>query len=159
MKAEIVPTEKIEVLKENLEKRVESIEIDSGRLIAELESAKILERTPGIEKFRVKGEEKEGLKGKPIDEQAYARLESREDAAKALLATIMGYDLRILETDREWDYRNLKRYNPDIKHLKFSEPQEFLEIEKAIFRSEGLEEIEIEVSQEEVEEIYRKMLT
>lgn len=159
MKAEIIPTQQIERLKENLEKRVESIETDSEILVVELDSTRILERTPGIEKFRVNGEEQEGLKGRPIQEQVYARLESREDAVKAFIATVMGYDLRILDTGREWDYRNLKKYNPDIKHLKFSEPQDFLDIDKALFESSDLEQIKIDPSEQEVDEVYRKMLT
>lgn len=158
MKAEIIPTQDIEQLKQNLKKRVESVSIDSGELIVEVEEPEVLKRVPGIEKYLLDGEEHDGLKGKPVQEQAYARIESRRDAAKALIATIMGYDLRILETEREWDYRNLKRYNPDIKHLKFSEPQEFLDIEKSLFESDDLEEIEIDLSQEEVEMVYRKML-
>jgi len=159
MKAEVYPTEKIERLKENLEKRVESIEEEEGKLVIQLEDSDLLDRIPGIERYKLNGERREGLGGSPVYEQAYAKIDSREDAARAFLATIMGYDLRILNTDREWDYRNLKRYNPDIKHLNFSEPKEVLEIEKALFDHGSLEKIDIDIEQDEINVIYRKMLT
>ncbi len=158
MEIEVTPTEKIEKLKENLEKKVEDIREDSGKLVVETDDPEILGRTPGVEIYKVNGEEREGLNGSPVDEQAYARIESKEDAARAFLATVMGYDLRILNTEREWDYRNLKRYNPDIKHLKFDEPKDFLEIGKALFDAEGLEKTEIDLDEEDVEPVYRKMV-
>ncbi len=159
MKAEIKPTEKPEQLKENIEKRVESVEISDGKLTVELEDPDMLGRTPGIESYRVNGEEHEGLHGRPVQEQAYARLESREDAVKALLATIDGYDLRVLDTERIWDLKQLKRYNPDIKHLRFDEPKEALNIEKAVGDIGGQERIEIEIEDEDAELVYREMLT
>lgn len=158
MRVEITPTEKPEVLKHNLRERVDSVELNGGTVVVELEETEVLERIPGIESYTVNGEEHKGLKGSPVDEQAYARIESKRDAVKAFLATLMGYDLRILNTSREWDYRNLKRYNPDIKHLKFDQPREFLEIDKALFEAEGLEKIEIEIRDGEVEMVYRDML-
>lgn len=158
MQVKITPTEKPEVLAENLRKRVESVETDGQEITAELEEPEMLGRTPGVESYEAEGKKVEGLKGSPVDEQAYARLDSKRDAVLALLATIMGYDLRFLDPSRRWDYRNLKRYNPDIKQLDFDEPRKELGIQKALFDAEGLEKIEIELEDEEVESIYRSKL-
>lgn len=159
MKIEIIPTKEIDRLAENLEKRVKELDTVDGKIIVEIDDPEMLSRTPGVESYSVNGEEKKGLGGEPVSEQAYARLESREDAVKAFLATVMGYDLRVLNTSREWDYRNLKRYNPDIKHLKFPDPRKELEIDKALFDAEKAEKVEINLKEVEVEKIYREMLT
>lgn len=160
MKVKITPTQDIEQLKDNLEKRAEKAEIDGETIIAEVDDPGKLERVPGIESFRVAGETRKGLKGRPVDELAYTRLESREDAVRALLATVHGFNLVVLETDREWDLRQLRRYNPDIKRLKSSEPREELGVEKAVSDIEGVEKIDIEMpDKEETETIYREMLT
>jgi hypothetical protein len=160
MKAKITPTENIEQLKENLEKRVETVEIQGEKVVAELEEPEKLERVPGIESFEVGEERFKGLKGRPVDSQAYTRLENREDAVRALLATVQGYSLTVLETDREWDLRQLRKYNPDIKKLKSSEPKEELGINKSISDIEGTDKIEVEMpDEEETEIIYREMLT
>lgn len=159
MKAKIRPTENVQRLKENIEKRVETATVEEGKLIAEVQNIEFLEKTPGIESFKANGEEKKGIGGQPVEEEAYARIESRKDAVKALLATIKGYDLRILDTGRSWDLRNLKKYNPDIKHLKFKSPKDFLGIEKSVQEIEGKEKIELEVPDKKVETIYREMLT
>lgn len=157
MKAEITATEQVERLAENLEKRVEEI-VSRGPLVVEVENRELLSRVPGIESYTLDGETEEGLGGKPVKEQVYARIESRRDAAEAFLATVAGYDLRVLDTSREWDYRNLKRYNPDIKHLKFEEPRKELEIDKALFDAPGLEKVEIELADGDVKRVYQKML-
>lgn len=161
MKAKISPTEDIDRLQENLEKRVKEVEKESNKLIAEIEGAELLERVPGIESFEVDGEEREGLGGKPVKEEAYARIETKQDVVKAFLATLEGYDLRVLNTERNWDLRNLRQYNPDIKHLKFDSSREFLEIEKTVSDVENAEKVDIEMpeTEEEVEVIYREMLT
>ena len=159
MKVRIKPTEKPDVLEENLETNFEIVGREDDTMIVEAEETDKLERIPGVEKLETEEETIPGLTGSPVDEEAYAKIESREDAVKALLATIMGYDLRILNTGREWDYRQLKKYNPDIKHLKFDEPKDVFDIEKATFDADGLEEIEIELGDEEVNKVYRKMLT
>lgn len=162
MEIKVHPTRDPEQLKENLERRVDNVTVEDGELIVDLEDPELLSRTPGIEYYIVKGEEKEGLKGEPVNLPVYAKIESEEDAVKALLATIEGYDLRILDTGREWDLRQLKRYNPDIKHLKFDEPRDFLEIEKTISDGvDNVEKVEIEMPEddEELEMIYREMLT
>lgn len=159
MKVKIKPTEKPDVLEENLETNFEIVDRENDTIVVEAETTDILERTPGVEKLETEEETIQGLKGSPVDEEAYAKIESREDAVKALLATIMGYDLRILNTGREWDYRQLKKYNPDIKHLKFDEPKDMFDIDKATFDAEDLEEIEIELEDEEINRVYRKMLT
>ncbi|PSH01177.1 MAG: hypothetical protein BRC26_04175 [Nanohaloarchaea archaeon QH_8_44_6] len=160
MKAEIIPTEKIHQLKENLKKRVERAEINGEKIEVEVEDEEKLRRIPGIDTFRVAEEKFEGLKGRPVDQQAYTRLESREDAVRALLATIQGWDLVVLETDRKWDLKQLRKYNPNIKKLKAEKPREELGIKKTVSNIEGLEKVEIEMPDEdEKETIYRKMLT
>ncbi len=159
MKVEVKASGDREKLAENLEERVESVRREGDLITVETENPELLSKVPGIESYSYEGKEHPGLKGHPVQEQAYARLETRKDAVTALLATVEGYDLRILDTSREWDLRQLKKYNPDIKHLKFSSPKDFLEIEKATFEAEGLAKIEVEVPEEKVETIYREMLT
>lgn len=158
MKVEIKPTEKPEKMVENLEKRAETAEIQEDRVVAEVDNPGLIERIPGVEKYWVDGEEIEGLKGRPVQEQVYARIESKEDLVKAFLATVDGYDLRILSSGDEWDLRMLKRYNPDIKELEFDEPKEVLGIEKALFPHEDLEEVEIDVDEEEIQMVYEYMM-
>jgi hypothetical protein len=160
MNVEIKPTEDIRQLKENLEKRVEDARIDGDKIFVETDDVKTVEKTPGVKEFEYDGETHPGLKGRPVQEEAYAKIESRTDAVKALLATVQGYSLVVLNTDRQWDLKNLKKYNPDIKELKEDEPVEALEIEKTVSDIEGPEKIEIEMPDEDEEEIiYREMLT
>ena len=157
MKVEITPTQDQEELKENLEKRVEESKKKNGKLVAETEKEQeIFSRVPGVEKFEASGEEKEGLKGRPVQESAYAKLESKRDLARAVVATIDGYDLRILNTGNQWDLKILRRFNPDIKHLKQDEPAEVLGIEKTLEEDDSEREtVDIDLSEEEVEMISR----
>lgn len=159
MEVKVVASENPEKLVENLEKRVDSVHQDGDNIEVETSDPEKLSKVPGIETYSYEGEEHPGLKGRPVQEQAYARIETREDAVRALLATIDGYDLRVLDTGREWDLRQLKKYNPDIKHLKFSEPRDFLGIELSISDLEGVEKVDVEMPSEKVELIYREMLT
>lgn len=159
MEIKVKPTEKIQLLKEELENRKGNAEIQGENVVVEAETTEFLEKIPGVEEYTAEGETTEGLKGRPLQEQAYIRIEDREDAVKALLATMDGYDLVVLNSDREWDLRKLREYNPGIKQLKTDEPKEVLGIEKAVGGIEGLEEVDIEVSEEEVELVYREMLT
>ncbi len=159
MKIEIQATEKPELLREQIEERTGEAELRDGKIIIEAETTEFLEKIPGIDRYTAEGETHEGLKGRPVQEKAYVRIDSKEDAAKALLATMDGYDLVVLDSEREWDIRKLKEYNPDIKHLKEDEPVEFLDIEKAVGDIEGLEKIGIEISDEEADLVYREMLT
>lgn len=161
MRIVVQATQNIERLKQNLEKRVESVEQKDGKLVVEDSSTETVEKTPGVETYTVNGEEHEGLKGKPVETEAYARIESEKDAVKALLATIQGYDLRILETGRLWDIRQLRKYNPDIKQLRSEEPEEVFQIDKTISDLEGIEKVEIEMpdDRKKIKKIYREMLT
>ncbi|MFB6204102.1 MAG: hypothetical protein ABEJ75_00490 [Candidatus Nanohaloarchaea archaeon] len=158
MRAEIYATEEPGKLVEHLERRVDSVEMDGDMVVAELDDPELLERVPGIDEYVVDGERHEGLKGRPVQEEAYARIETKKDVARALLATINGYDLRILNSELEWDIMLLKRFNPDIKHLKFDEPRDFLEIEKSISDVDGTDKIDIEMSDEEAETVYSFMM-
>ncbi|MFB6209083.1 MAG: hypothetical protein ABEJ56_02995 [Candidatus Nanohaloarchaea archaeon] len=160
MEAEVDPGGRIEILLENLEKRVEKVEIEEGRLKVEAEDVSVLERTPGVESFTVEEEKRSGIGGKPVEEMAFTRIESREDAVRAFLATVEGYNLVVLETERIWDLRQLRRYNPDIKHLKSSDPVEELGIERCVGEVEGKKKIGIEMpDKSKVEKIYREKLT
>lgn len=158
MEIKVKPTEKIQLLKQQLEKWKGNAEIQGEQIIVEAENTEFLEKIPGIEEYTAQGETTEGLKGRPLQEQAYIRIEDKKDAVKAFLATMDGYRLVVLNSEREWDLRKLREYNPGIKQLKTDEPKEVLGIEQAVGDVEGLEEVEIEVSDEEVELVYREML-
>ena len=158
MEIKVKPTEKIQLLKQQLEKRKGNAEIQGEQIMVEAENTEFLEKIPGIEEYTAQGETTEGLKGRPLQEQAYIRIEDKKDAVKAFLATMDGYRLVVLNSEREWDLRKLREYNPGIKQLKTDEPKEVLGIEQAVGDVEGLEEVEIEVSDEEVELVYREML-
>lgn len=159
MEIHVKPTEKIQLLKEEIRRRKGNAQIKEDEIVVEAENTEFLEKIPGVKEYTAEGQTEEGLKGRPIQEKACIRIEDREDAVKAFLATMDGYDLVVLNSGREWDLRKLKEYNPDIKHLKQDEPPEFLEVEKAVGDIEGLEKIGIEVSEEEIELVYREMLT
>lgn len=159
MEVKIEPTQDREKLCENLEKRVSEIHAEDEQLVAEIEEEKLsmLERTPGVKQYRTPEDEvEEGLEGRPVQEEAYAKLESKRDLARAVVATIDGYDLRILHTSNEWDLRVLRRFNPDVKHLKIDEPSEILGIEKTLEKeNEELEQVEVDLAEDEVEMTYR----
>lgn len=155
MKAKIQATEKPGKLLEYLKPRVEDAEKDeNGDIEVEVENTGKLSRVPGIENYRVDGENREGLGGIPIHREAFFTIEDREDAAKAFLATVEGYTLYI-STEREWDVRVLKKYNSEI-----------VEVEKEVAEELEIEELEIEeldenfdVSTEELLAIYDEFLT
>lgn len=158
MKVELKPTQDPEKLRENLETRVEKVEENGEKLEVELpeDELEVLERVPGIEKIEAEHVSREGVKGRPVQEEAYARLDSKRDLARAVVATIDGYDLRILHTGKDWDLKILRRFNPDIKHLKTDEPSEVLGIEKTLdTEDEEREVIEMELSEKEVDTVCR----
>lgn len=157
MKIKVKPTEKIKALKKDIENRKGSAEIQEGEIIVEAETTEFLEKTPGIKEYTIDGETTEGLKGSPLDEHAYIRVEDKRDAVEAFLATMDGYNLVVLNSGREWDIRKLKEYNSGIKHLKTDEPKEVLGIEKSIGEIQGLESVEMELTDEEIELVYREM--
>lgn len=161
MNIKISPTQDIKVLKETLDSRFKKAVVSENSIELEIKEEKLgqLERTPGVDYFKKEDQKVEGLGGKPVKKKAYARLESEKDAVKAFLATLKGYSLVIFDTDREWDLRNLRRYNPDIIQLKNSEPVESLEINYCVGKVEGCKEVEINIEEEKVSEIYSKMLT
>ena len=160
MRAIIKATEKPEKLIKNLESRFEKIEKKDGKIEVETDKPEKLEKIPGIKFFKLKGEKKKGLGGKPVDEYAYIKLESWQDTVKAFLATVQGYSLVVLKSERIWDLKQLKKYNPDIKHLKNEKPQEELGVKKSLEKFENTEKIKLETPNEEkMEKIYREMLT
>ncbi|WP_414837438.1 hypothetical protein ACK3SF_04155 [Candidatus Nanosalina sp. VS9-1] len=158
MNIEIKPTQDTEQLSENLEERVQSSEVKDGKVVIEIdeENRGLMERTPGIEEYTVDGETFEGLKGRPVQEKAYARLEDKRDVAEALLATMEGYDLVVLDTALDWELKLLRRFNPDIKHLT-SGRSEIFDVEKTLEDEDDREKIEYDISDEEVEVLNRFM--
>ena len=158
MKVEIRPTQDAEQLNENLEERVQETRTEDGEIIIQIEEEDLglLERTPGIEQYTVDGETFEGLKGRPVQEKAYVKLEDSRDVAEALLATMEGYDLVVLDTGMQWELKLLRRFNPDIKHLT-SGRSEVFDVEKTLESGTERERIEYDISEEEVEVLNRFM--
>lgn len=158
MKVKIRATENQERLAENLEKRLKTVEEQEDFLVGETDDISKLEKIPGIESFEAGEQEHEGLGGRPVEEQAYAEIENREDAVKAFLATVKGYDLRVIDTDREWDLRKLREYNPDI--IQLNKTSEELGVEHSLKEREKTEKIELEMPEKEaIDQIYREFLT
>jgi hypothetical protein len=150
MKVLIKPTEKPEKLIKHLKPRVEAIERHSSQKIeVETDEETKMDFVPGIEEYTVDGETRQGLGGKPIHREAFMHVEDKKDAAKAFLETREGYKLYI-STEREWDLRLLRRYNPGIIKAD-REVAEELDIEK--------HQEEKELSNEELRQIYRRYLT
>jgi len=77
MKVEVKPTQDPGKLKENLETRVEEVEESGEKLEVEVQEdeLEVLERIPGVEKFEAEQNSREGVKGRPVQEEAYARLD------------------------------------------------------------------------------------
>ncbi|MFB6159300.1 MAG: hypothetical protein ABEJ95_06630 [Candidatus Nanohalobium sp.] len=149
MKAEVKPTEKKKRLVEYLKPRHSEVTRKNDKIIVKTEEPEKLARTPGIEEYTVEEETKDGLGGKPIHREAFTQVETRIDAAKAFLATVNGYTLYI-STNREWDLRQLKKYNSEIKQAdrKLVEKLDINELEQ-----------ETELPQEKLDAIYREFLT
>ena len=157
MEAKITPTEKPEKLLENLRPRVKNAELQQGvKIKAEIESPEKLEKVPGIKEYMVDGERFKGLKGSPIDQEAYAKINSREDVAKAFLATASGYNLVITGCSRDWDLKMLRKFNPSIKEV--SEPDEVFGIDQAL-NLEDFEDIGIEIEEDEIDIVYRQVVS
>jgi len=150
MKAKVKPAEKPDQLLEYLKPRVEEAEKkENGVIQVEVEEAEKLSRVPGIERYEVEGEEREGLGGRPIHRKAFIKIEDREDAVKAFLATVEGYTLYV-STEREWDLRVLRKYNSEIVQAE-REVAEKLDVDE-------LDE-DFDVSREELLGIYQEFLT
>jgi|GEM_PF-557890 len=158
MEAKIKPTQDLEILEENLEAReLETTVKEDNKIIIEASQdkvEKVVETTPGIDTYKVKEEKFEGLKGRPVQEKMYARLETDEDIAKAFLATVQGYDLIVLDGGLDWHLRLLKKYNPDIRQLS-SGRDELFDVDKSLLDEGPEEKIEYELSEEEIEKIIR----
>lgn len=150
MKAKIKSTEKTRELKEYLKPRVKNVEQSGEELEVETENTEKLSRIPGVETFTVNGEERDGIGGKPIHKKAFTRIETWEEAVEAFLATVEGYTLYI-ETEREWDFRVLKKYNSEIVQAE-KEVVEELEIEE-------LDENFDELTREQLFNVYQEFLT
>lgn len=117
MKAEVKPTEEPEKLVEYLKPRFSKVEREEEKIIVEAEEPEKLGRIPGVDSYRTEDKKKDGLGGKPIQREAFYKIETREDAARAFLATVEGITLYI-DTEREWDIRLLKKYNSEIVQME-----------------------------------------
>jgi len=156
MKVEITATEKPEKLLKNIRPQVQKAELKKTKIIAEIEDEEELEKIPGLKEYVIDGKTSEGLGGSPVDEKAYIKLNSMEDIAKGFLATASGYDLVVIECNREWDLRLLRKYNPSIKEV--SEPSEVFEVSKSV-NVDGFEDIGIEIDEEDVEMVYKQVVS
>lgn len=158
MEAKVKPTQDVEILRENLEAReLETTVKGDDKLIVEASEDKlvnVIDTTPGIENYFIDGQEFEGLNGRPVQEKMYARLRTDEDVAKAFLATVEGYDLVVLDGGLDWHLRLLKKYNPDIRQLS-SGRDDLFDVDKSLLDEGPEEEIEYELSEEEIEKIIR----
>ncbi len=162
MKVKIKPTQDPEQLRENLSTHLNQVQIVDGEIEAAVEDEEsekkigLIDRTPGVESYTVDGETFEGLKGRPVQEKMYARLEDDEAVAEALLATIEGYDLIVLEGGLDWELKLLRRFNPDIKQLSTGRSDVF-DVEKSLLDEGPEEKVEYDLSEEEVEMLLRFM--
>lgn len=157
----IQPTQDQEIMKENLENRGYKPSNELEIQVTKDELNKI-EKMPGIDKIKTPEEQIEGLKGRPTQEKAYAKLDTKEEVVKAFLATINGYNLVIINPDRDWDYKILKKYNPQIRRIKTKNENEIiekeLEIEKALFQNQNVEKVDIPVEKQDIETIYQQLM-
>mgnify|MGYP007124899575 FL=1 len=159
MKAEINPSDDSEKLAEILEQRFKSASVQKDTVLARLDDERkdLLERVPGIESFSAKGEATEGIGGRPVDRErtCLARIETDRELAEAVIATIQGYNLLVIETERDWDLRLLRRMNPGIIEID-AEAAEVLEPENSLNGEKGFPELGIDVKQEErIESVLR----
>lgn len=150
MKAEVKPTEEPEKLVEYLRPRFSEVEKKEEKIIVEVEDPDKLGRIPGVDSYKTEEGKKDGLGGRPIHKEAFYKIETREDAARAFLATVEGTTLYI-DTEREWDIQLLKKYNSEI-----------VQMEEEVSNELGIEELNEDfedVSREELLAIYDEFLT
>jgi len=154
MNIEVIPTEKPEALEKNLRPRVKKIRRKGNKIQIETDSQEFLKKVPGIKEYTLNGKTEKGMGGSPVKEKAYIKMETREDVAKAFLATASGYDLVVINSGREWDLKLLRKYNPSIKEV--SEPSDIFDIQKSV-NVDGYEKIGIEIDENEVDIVYRQI--
>jgi len=156
MEAKVKTTEKVDDLKEYLEPRAEQItETQNGNLNVEIDDPEKLSRIPGIKEYVVDGETFPGIGGTPIHDKAFAKIENRKDAARAFLATLDGYTLYIVGSNRFWDVQCLKQYNSEIIELKDEETASAFDFERKVNYGEE----DFPVNETELLKIYMKFLT
>jgi hypothetical protein len=150
MEVEVKPSGDPELLVNNLSRRLDGAERKNRLIVVETGNPQDLSTIPGVEWYEPRDSQRHsGVGGSCIGEEepAFKRIESRRDAAEALAATLDGFSL-VVRTERRWDLKCLKRFNPDIKNLKSGDP-ESLGFQK-------LEDTDFSPSeQEEVESLYR----
>ena len=155
MEATVKPTENKQDLINYLRPRTESIEEEGGKLKVEIQDPGKLSDIPGIEEYSVEDEVFDGIGGTPIHGKALAKIENRKDAARAFLATLDGYTLYIVGSERGWDVRELKKYNSEIVELKDEETADAFEFDRKVNYGEE----DFPVSEEELLKIYQEFLT
>jgi len=156
MEATVKPTEKKQELKEYLRPRTETVEeAENGELKVEIEDPGKLSDIPGIKEYKVEDEKFDGIGGTPIHDKAFAKIENRKDAARAFLATLDGYTLYIVGSERFWDIQALKQYNSEIIELKDEETAEAFDFDRKVNYGEE----DFDVSETELLKIYMEFLT
>lgn len=156
MKATVKPAKNIENLRQYLKPRTENIkQLEENQLQVELDEPGKLSDIPGIENYKVKEETFEGIGGTPINQKALAKIDNRKDAARAFLATLNGYTLYIVGSERFWDVQALKKYNSEIIELKDEKTAEVFNFDRKV--NYGQEQFD--VSETQLLKIYMKFLT
>lgn len=158
MKIEVTPSGSISQLKENLEKEFSVVEEEESNLVVEADNPRKVAKRPGVAEAKTGDEIIEGVKGNPLNEQAICSLNTKKDAVKALIATIDGYRLIVKETERQWDLKRLREYNPNIKEIKGDFTELDLGVSKSLDPEDELETVDVELG-DEWEKIYETMLT
>jgi hypothetical protein len=124
MKVKVKPSGDPELLVDNLSRRFDGAEREGGTIMVETDNPQDLYMIPGVEWYEPEDDPRQtGVGGRCIGEEgpAFKRIESRRDAAESLAATLDGFSL-VVRTERRWDLKCLKRFNPDIKNLKSGDP-------------------------------------
>lgn len=158
MNVTVTPTQQKSKLAQNLREEFQEVKVENSVIELKTEDPYKVAKRPGVEKVETDDQTIEGVKGKPLEQTALCSLDTRKDAVRALIATIDGYRLVIKETERQWDLKNLRKYNPGIKELKGSVDEEILGVDKSLDPEDNLEHVEIELG-EKWEKIYTAMLT
>lgn len=149
MKVEVKPSGDPELLVDNLSRRLDDVERTNQVIVVETNTPQNLSTVPGVKWYKPEnGQRQAGIGGNCISENlVFKRIKSRRDASEALAATLDGFNL-VVRTERQWDLKCLKRFNPDIKNLKSGNPG-----------SLGLQRLEdtdfSSPEQEEANELYR----
>lgn len=144
----VKPSGDQDLLADNLSRRFDGVKRTDQCVVVETNRPEGLSTVPGVEWYEPEdGQRRVGVGGSCVGEDtAFKQIESRSDAAEALAATLDGFSL-VVRTERRWDLKCLKRFNPNIKNLKSGEPD--------MLGLQRLEDTDFSPpEQEETEELY-----